>query len=83
MEYVFRMSPAVVDRMNAVWMHSGTTDKPGTARHELYGARRATEGSFTMSAADRSDLAAGHLIVRVYLRDVAGSAADLPVSFNK
>jgi amidase len=83
MEYVFRMPPAVVDQMNAVWIHSGTIDKPGTARHELYGARRSTEGSFTVSAADRADLASGHLMVRVYLRDLAGSAADLPVSFNK
>jgi hypothetical protein len=36
-----------------------------------------------MSSADRADLAAGHLIVRVYLRDLAGSAADLPLSFNR
>jgi hypothetical protein len=83
MEYVFRMPPAVVDQMSAVWIHSGTTEKPGTARHELYGARRSTEGSFAVSAADRTDLAAGHLIVRFYLRDLAGSAADLPLSLNK
>jgi Asp-tRNA(Asn)/Glu-tRNA(Gln) amidotransferase A subunit family amidase len=83
MDYVFRMTPAVVDHMNAVWVHSGTIDKPGPARHELYGARRSTEGSFVVSAADRTDLAAGHLIVRFYLRDLAGSEADLPLSFNK
>ena len=83
MDYTLRMQPAAAERMNSVWIHSGTVEKPGAARHELFGARRSTEGSFTVSAADRSDLAAGHLMVRFYLRDVPGCAGDMPLTFGK
>jgi hypothetical protein len=83
MDFTFRMPAAVAERMDTVWIHSGTIEKPGAARHELFGARRSTQGSFTVSAADRADLADGRLIVRFYLHDAAGSAGDVPLSFNK
>ena len=83
MDYTLRIPPALAERMNSVWIHSGTIEKPGAARHELFGARRSTEGSFTVSAADRADLAAGRLVVRLYLRGVADSAADMPLTFGK
>ncbi len=83
MDYTLHIPPALAERMNSVWIHSGTVEKPSAARHELFGARRSTEGSFTVSAADRADLAAGRLVVRLYLRGVADSAADVPLTFGK
>lgn len=81
--YVMRMPPAVAERVAAIWVHAGTVDKPGAARHELFGGGRALAGSVAVSAADRVDLAAGRLIVRVYLKGVAGSASDAALSFGK
>ena len=79
--YTLRMPPAVAERVHSVWMHAGTVDKPGAARHELFGAGRTLTGSVAVSAVDRADLAEGRLIVRVYLKDVPGSAGDVPVAF--
>jgi len=83
MDYTLRLQPAIVERLSSVWIHSGTPDKPGAARHELYGAGRATRGTVTVSASDRTDLVEGRLIVRFYLRDLAGSAGDIPLSFRR
>ena len=82
MDYSLRIQPAVAERMYSVWIHSGTVEKPGAARHELFGAGRSTKGSITVSAADRADLAEGRLIVRFYLRGVKGSAGDATLSFQ-
>jgi hypothetical protein len=82
MDYTLRIQPALADRMYTVWIHSGTVEKPGAARHELFGARRTTTGSVAVSAADRADLAQGRLIVRFYLREVQGSAGDAALSFR-
>ena len=83
MDYTLRVDPATADRLSAVWIHAGTVEKPGAARHEVFGAGQSTTGSITVSAADRADLSEGRLIVRFYLRDVRGSAGDLPLSFRK
>jgi Asp-tRNA(Asn)/Glu-tRNA(Gln) amidotransferase A subunit family amidase len=83
MDYTLRMPSALAERVNSFWIHGGTVEKPGAARHELYGPRRVTQGSVTVSSADRIDLAEGRLIVRLYLRDVAGTAGDLPLMFRK
>jgi len=82
MDYSLRIQPAVAERMYSVWIHSGTVEKPGAARHELFGTGRSTKGSITVSAADRADLAEGRLIVRLYLRGVKGSAGDAALSFQ-
>jgi amidase len=71
------------DQLSAVWIHSGSPDKPGAARHQLVGDAQPSAGMVTLSAVDRKDLAEGHLIVRFYLRNGRGSAADVPVSFRK
>lgn len=81
--YTFRMSPAVAEQVHSVWIHAGTVDKPGAARHELFGASRAPTGGVAVSAADRADLAEGRLIVRVYLKDLPGSASAAALSFDK
>ncbi len=83
MDYTLRTDPAGADRMSAVWIHAGTVEKPGAARHEVFGAGQSTTGRITVSAADRADLSEGRLIVRFYLRDTRGSAGDLPLSFRK
>ena len=83
MDYTLRMQPGVAERMYSVWVHAGTVEKPGAARHELFGAGQSTTGSITVSAADRADLSEGRLVVRFYLRDVRGSAGDLPLLFRK
>jgi len=83
MAYTLRIGPAGVDRISAVWIHAGTVEKPGAARHEVFGAGQSTTGSITVSAADRADLSEGRAIVRFYLRDVPGSAGDVPLSFGK
>jgi hypothetical protein len=35
-----------------------------------------------VTSADRADLSEGRLIVRFYVRDAPGSAADFPLSFR-
>jgi amidase len=82
MDYTLRIQPGIATRIYSVWIHSGTVEKPGAARHELFGASRSVTGSITVSAADRADLAGGGLIVRFYLQDVPGSAADAALSFR-
>jgi amidase len=83
LDYMLRIQPAIAARMNSVWIHSGTVEKPGAARHQLFGPGRSTTGSIVVSAADRADLTAGRLMVRFYLNDLAGSAGDTPLSFRK
>jgi hypothetical protein len=65
-----------------VWLHSGTTDKPGAARFRLYGPDRVTTGSVVLGAADRRDLAARRLLIRVYRKDQPRST-DTPFAFGE
>jgi hypothetical protein len=76
-------APAARDHLFAVWLHSGTAGKPGAARHQLFAAGQPAAGSVTLSAADRKDAAEGRLLVRFYLQNGRGSAADVPVEFGK
>jgi amidase len=55
-----------LSRIAAIWLHSGTVEKPGAARHQLYVAGQPAGGTVTLSAADRRDLADGRLLIRVY-----------------
>jgi Asp-tRNA(Asn)/Glu-tRNA(Gln) amidotransferase A subunit family amidase len=71
------------EQLFAVWIHAGTSSKPGAARHQVFGAGVPTAGSVTLSAADRMDLGEGRLLIRFYQRDGRGSADDVPLSFGK
>lgn len=82
MDYTLRMMPAVAERVHSIWIHAGTSDTPGAARHELFGAGRPMKGRVAVTAADRASLAEGGLLVRVYLKGVSGSAHDLALSFR-
>lgn len=70
------------DQLFAVWIHAGTIEKPGAARHQLFAIGGPASGSITLSAADRTDLSEGRLLVRFYQRDGRGSAADVPIRFR-
>lgn len=83
MAYTLRFDAAGADRMSAVWIHAGTVEKPGAARHQMFGSGQSTVGSFRVSAGDRADLSEGRLIARFYLRDGHRGAGDLPLSFRK
>ena len=83
LQYTITPPPAARDHLLAVWLHSGTTGKPGAARHQLFAAGQPAAGSVSLSAADRKDAAEGRLLVRFYLQNGRGSAADIPVEFGK
>ena len=83
LQYIVKATPASLERASAIWLHAGTADKPGAARHLLFREGGALAGSILLTAADRGDLAEGRWLVRVYLRDRAGSAGDHPISFPR
>jgi amidase len=55
---------------SAIWLHSGTRDSVGAARHQLVNARghNASSGEFKLSGSDRRDLQEGRLSLRFYPR---------------
>jgi hypothetical protein len=59
----------------AIWLHGGTPEKPGAARHRIWAAGLPRTGTIVLTAADRHDLQAGRLLLRVY-----GDAAPAPVN---
>ena len=67
----------------AIWLHAGSPDKPGAARHQLFAVGRPQNGVVTLSAQDRRDLAEGRLLVRFYVESVKGSSGDVPVRFER
>jgi tetratricopeptide (TPR) repeat protein len=82
LNYTLKASQPRLDQLVAVWLHSGTTDKPGAARHQLFGAGEPLSGSVILSSADRRDLSDNHLLARLYVRDKPGSAGDVPLIFG-
>ena len=75
----YTVTPSAASRIAAVWIHTGTLDKPGAARHQLVDLNRSLSGAVTLSAADRRDVADGKLFVRVYDTEggVSGEALRL------
>jgi hypothetical protein len=61
----------------AVWIHLGTPDKPGAARHQLFGSGQPTAGAVTLGAVDRKAIADGRLMVRFFPR--TGAVGDVPI----
>jgi amidase len=82
LSYALRIDPAGRDEVMAIWIHAGTPAKPGAARHQLYGPSRSMSGSVLLSAADRKDIMSGTLLLRLYVRNQAGSGSDVPLSFR-
>ena len=83
LQYALKIDPPGGDHLAAVWIHAGTTEKPGAARHQLFAAGQAASGVVTLSATDRSNLDEGRLLIRFFLENGRGSAGDVPVSFPK
>jgi amidase len=71
------------DRIAAIWLHSGTPDKPAAARHQLLGRGRVNSGTITLSASDRRDLSSGRLMVRFYRTDGLASPGDVLLQFSE
>ncbi|MFN7918264.1 MAG: amidase family protein [Vicinamibacterales bacterium] len=82
LSYRIDVDASVRDRLSAIWIHEGTTAKPGAARHLVFGAGIPLSGTLTLSAADRTNLANANLLLRFYTRDGGGSAADVPLVFG-
>ena len=83
LHYVIKLDEPVRERLVAIWLHTGSPDKPGAARHQLFAVGRPQNGVVTLSAQDRRDLAEGRLLVRFYVESVKGSSGDVPVRFER
>ena len=68
LQFALTQDPKQKDRVASIWLHSGTREQVGAARHQLFHARSgaATTGSVLLSAGDRRDLQEGSLSVRLY-----------------
>lgn len=80
LHYEMKGEAADHERVLAVWIHAGTADEPGAARHRLFARGLPRSGTLTMTYADRQALADGRLLARLFLRGTPGSAADVPLS---
>lgn len=83
LNYALSIDPSGRDQISAVWIHAGTVEKPGGARHQLFAAGQPTTGTVMLSDADRRDMADGRLLVRFFLRNGPGSAGDAPLLFRE
>lgn len=83
LDYMLRIDRSGRDQISAVWIHAGTAEKPGAARHQLFAPGQPTTGTVMLSDADRRDMADGRLLVRFFLRNGRGSTGDVPLSFRE
>ena len=82
LQYTLSLDSKAADRLTAIWIHLGTRDKPGAARHQLFGSGQAVTGNVTLAAVDRTALAEGRLLIRFYPRG-GPAVGDVPVAFTK
>jgi Asp-tRNA(Asn)/Glu-tRNA(Gln) amidotransferase A subunit family amidase len=82
LQYTLKVDPAAADRLAAVWIHLGTTAKPGAARHLLYGSGQPSSGTVTLGSADRTAIAENRLLVRFFPQDGRHTAGDVPIAFT-
>ena len=70
LQYTMAIDAKQRPRLAAIWLHSGTPDKPGAARHALFDARATDQPKLTrtvaVSSAVRSELQQGRMLVRFY-----------------
>ncbi len=78
----YAIPAGALDRVSAIWIHSGTAEKPGAARHLLFGPAEAATGSVTLGFTDRRDLTEGKLMLRFYPRDGSRATGDVPIVFS-
>ena len=77
LSYTISVGGYAADRLAAVWIHLGTPDKPGAARHQLFGSGQPAAGMVTLGAVDRKAIADGRLMVRFFPR--TGPSGDVPI----
>jgi len=83
LQYTLSVDPAAADRLFAVWIHLGTREKPGAARHQLFGSGQPPTGAVTLGAADRKAIADGRLLVRFFPRGGRGTISDVELTFQR
>jgi hypothetical protein len=83
LQYTLSLDSMAADRLSAIWIHVGTRDKPGAARHQLFGSGQASSGDVTLAALDRAALNDGRLLLRFYPRDGRGAVAEVPITFGR
>jgi hypothetical protein len=77
LDYTITPEPKVPLTHVLLWLHTGTAEKPGAARHRLVAPAAAgvrSTGSVTLTSSDRDDLEKGHLLLRFF------TAAPEPVT---
>ena len=82
LQYALKVGASELEMVQAVWLHSGTPEKPGAGRHQLFAPRQPLTGQIRLGSRDRADLKEGKLLVRFFTRDRSGSAADVPLTFK-
>jgi amidase len=82
LRYALRGDATAIARISAIWLHSGTAEKPGAARHQLFREGQSPGGTLALSYVDRQEIAQGRLLARVFQRARPGSSRDVPVSLE-
>jgi amidase len=83
LQYTLSVHPNDADRLSAVWVHVGTREKAGAARHQLFGSGQPATGAVTLGAVDRKAIAEGRLLIRFYPHAGVAAISDVPVAFTK
>jgi Asp-tRNA(Asn)/Glu-tRNA(Gln) amidotransferase A subunit family amidase len=82
LQFTLTLAPPEADALAAIWVHAGTRAEPGAARHRLYAPGAPLRGEVILSHADRTDLANGRLLVRVFTHDPS-RVIDLPLTLTR
>jgi amidase len=82
LQYELTIRPQTAGTISSIWVHSGTVDKPGAARHLLFTPGQPLRGAVTLSFADRRDLVQGRLIARLFWTNHPASA-DVALTFPR
>jgi amidase len=67
LQYAVSVHGAATENGASVWLHTGTPEKPGAARHQLLSPGVPPTGRIRLSAADRRDLAEGRALLRLFM----------------
>jgi formylglycine-generating enzyme required for sulfatase activity len=82
LRYALRGDANALARISAVWLHSGSAEKPGAARHQLFREGQPLNGTVTLSYLDRQEIAQGRMLARFFQRARQGSSRDVPLSLE-
>ncbi len=82
LRYTLRGDSTGLGRISAIWLHSGTMEKPGAARHQLFREGQPLDGALVLAYVDRQDIAQGRMLARFFQRSSPGSSRDVPLSME-